>query len=377
MSANSSKRIKIMFVVPCFGFGGLERVVLDLIEGLDRSRFDPSLCSFMEPHAGMADALRELNSALHVLPQGTGINYILPFRLSSLFVRERVRLVNAHDFGATIYAAAAARLARVRHVVHTDHSQILTKHRYMPAYRWVFRHGISHATAVSEDLRRYLIDTFSLPESRVTTIPNGIDVERFAAPVDTSSLRRELGIREGSLVIGSIGRLTEQKGMEFLLRAFARLSRQGIDMDLVIVGDGELRQDLERLARDLEVSGRVVFTGIRKDIPTLMRLFNVFVLSSLWEGQPITIVEAMAAGRAIVATDVGGNAELLHHGEFGVLVPPRNEDALAGAVAALACDPARAGELGSRAASHAVRELTSASMVRRYEELFAAIAAER
>jgi glycosyltransferase involved in cell wall biosynthesis len=253
----------------------------------------------------------------------------------------------------------------------------LTKRGFLPVYRWVFRHGISHATAVSEDLRRYLLDTFSLPEARVTTIPNGIDVERFAVPLDTSSLHRELGIREGALVIGSIGRLMEQKGMEYLLQAFARLSRRGSDMKLVIVGEGELRQDLECLARHLQVSDRVVFTGIRNDIPHLMRLFDVFVLPSLWEGQPITIVEAMAAGRAIVATDVGGNAEILHHGEFGVLVSPRDENALADAIDALLSDAARAGGLGKRAASHAERELTSASMVRRYEELFAAIAMGR
>ena len=377
MSTSNAQKTNVMFVVPCFGFGGLERVVLDLIRGLDRSRFDPSLCSFLAPHPGMIEALHGLDVGVHVLPQGTGVNYFLPFRLSSLFARERVRLVNAHDIGATLYAAAAARLAGVRHVIHTDHSQILTKHRYMPVYRWVFQHGISHATAVSEDLRRYLLDTFSLPEARVTTIPNGIDVERFAVPLDTSSLRRELGVREGGLVIGSIGRLTEQKGMEFLLRAFARLSRQSSDMKLVIVGDGELRRDLELLARHLRVDDRVVFTGIRNDIPSLMRLFSVFALASLWEGQPITIVEAMAAGRAIVATDVGGNAEVLHHGEFGVLVPPRNENALADAIGALVRDAARAGELGKKAAAHAERELTSAAMVERYEALFAAIATER
>ena len=377
MSTSNTQKINIMFVVPCLGFGGLERVVLDLVRGLDRSRFEPSLCSLLEPHTGMIEATRDLNIAVHVLPKGNGVNYFLPFRLSSLFMRKRVHLVNAHDIGATLYAAAAARLAGVRHVVHTDHSQILTKRGFLPVYRWVFRHGISHATVVSEHLRRYLLDTFSLPEARVTTIPNGIDVERFAVPLDTSSLHRELGIREGALVIGSIGRLMEQKGMEYLLQAFARLSRRGSDMKLVIVGEGELRQDLECLARHLQVSDRVVFTGIRNDIPHLMRLFDVFVLPSLWEGQPITIVEAMAAGRAIVATDVGGNAEILHHGEFGVLVSPRDENALADAIDALLSDAARAGGLGKRAASHAERELTSASMVRRYEELFAAIAMGR
>jgi glycosyltransferase involved in cell wall biosynthesis len=377
MSTNKAQKTNIMFVVPAFGFGGLERVVLDLIKGMDRSKYHLSLCSFMDPHPGMIESARELNVALHVLPKGNGVNCFLPFRLSSLFLRKHVRLVNAHDIGATLYAAPAARLAGVRHVIHTDHSQILTIRRFLPVYRWVFQHGISHATAVSEHLRRHLLDTFSLSEERVTTIPNGIDVGRFAVPLDTSSLHRELGIREGELVIGSIGRLTEQKGMEYLVKAFARLSQRRSDMKLIIVGDGELRQSLESLAHRLLVGERVVFTGIRTDIPHLMRLFDLFALPSLWEGQPITIVEAMAAAKPIVATNVGGNAEILHRGEFGVLVPPGDENALADAISALLSDAARARELGKKAASRAERELTSASMVRRYEELFAAIAAGR
>jgi len=325
----------------------------------------------------MIETMRTLDVPTYVLHKGWGVNYLLPFRLASLFAREHVRLVNAHDIGATLYAVPAARFALVRHVVHTDHSQILTKHRFRPAYRWVLRHGISHAVAVSEHLRRYLIDTFDVPEALVTTIPNGIDISRFTAAVDVAVLRRELGIREGELVIGTIGRLMEQKGMAYLLQAFAVLVRRRGDVKLVIVGDGELRHDLERLAERLEVSERVVFAGIRKDVPNLMRLFDVFALPSLWEGQPITVVEAMAAGTPVVATDVGGNAEILRHGEFGVLVPPRDENALAEAIGALLSDPARAGALGRKAASHAARELTSASMVKKYEDVFVATAAGR
>jgi glycosyltransferase involved in cell wall biosynthesis len=377
MTNGNAQKMNVMFVVPCFGFGGLERVVLDLIRGVDRSRFNPSLCSLLNPHPEMIETMRTLDVPTYVLHKGWGVNYLLPFRLASLFAREHVRLVNAHDIGATLYAVPAARFALVRHVVHTDHSQILTKHRFRPAYRWVLRRGISHAVAVSEHLRRYLIDTFDVPEALVTTIPNGIDISRFTAAVDVAVLRRELGIREGELVIGTIGRLMEQKGMAYLLQAFAVLVRRRGDVKLVIVGDGELRHDLERLAERLEVSERVVFAGIRKDVPNLMRLFDVFALPSLWEGQPITVVEAMAAGTPVVATDVGGNAEILRHGEFGVLVPPRDENALAEAIGALLSDPARAGALGRKAASHAARELTSASMVKKYEDVFVATAAGR
>jgi glycosyltransferase involved in cell wall biosynthesis len=372
MTNSGTQKMNVMFVVPCFGFGGLERVVLDLIKGLDRSRFNPSLCSLLNPHPEMIGVMRDLGVATYVLDKGAGVNYILPFRLSSLFLRDHADIVNAHDIGATLYSVAAARLAGIGKVVHVEHSQILTKHRFMPVYRWVFRHGITRAIAVSEDLRRYLCTTFALSEALVTTIPNGIDVAPFVAPLGESSPHRELGIREGERVVGCVGRLTEQKGTEYLLRAFAVLARRRSDVKLVIVGDGELRHDLERLADRLQIGNRVVFTGIRKDVPNLMRLFDVFALPSLWEGQPITIVEAMAAGTPVVATDVGGNAEILHHGEFGVLVPPRDENALAEAIGALLSDASRAGTLGSKAASHAARELTSASMVKKYEDVFVA-----
>jgi glycosyltransferase involved in cell wall biosynthesis len=373
MSTGKEQKTRVMFVVPCLGFGGLERVVLDLASGLDRSAFDPSLCTLWEPHEGMMESIRDLDTPVHVLHKGDGVNWALPFRLASLLSRTRVHLVNAHDVGATLYAAPAAHLAGVRRLVHTEHSQILTKRRFLPVYRWVLRYGISSAIAVSEDLRRYLIDTFSLPPERVATIPNGIDFERFRVPVDTAPLRGELGIREGEQIIGSVGRLTEQKGMEYLLRALALLAARRGDVRLIIVGDGERRGDLELLAGRLRLGERVIFTGIRKDIPALMRLFDVFALSSLWEGQPITILEAMAAGKAIVATAVGGSAEILGHGEFGALVPPRDERALAAAIGEMLDDVARAASLGRKAALHAERELTSASMVRRYEEVFASI----
>lgn len=368
--------LPVMFVVPCFGYGGLEQVVLSLARGLDRNAFRPSFCTLLAPDPDLYREMGECGIACHVLDKGHGINYTLPARLAALFRRERVEIVNAHDIGATLYAAPAARLAGVRGTVHTDHSQILMKKKHLPVYRWILRDFVSFSITVSHDLERFLTGTMRVPASRVLTVPNAVDTTRFASRPEAAPLRRELGLGAGDFVVGSVGRLMTQKGHEHLLRAFAAVLADRPNARLVLVGDGELRGSLEELARELGVEKAVRFTGIRRDVPDLLRVFDVFTLASLWEGQPITLMEAMAAGRAIVATDVGDNAQILGGGSRGVVVKPADPVALAGAIAALARDPAVASSLGARASEYAASAFSVPSMVKRYEEVFAAVAAD-
>jgi glycosyltransferase involved in cell wall biosynthesis len=144
----------------------------------------------------------------------------------------------------------------------------------------------------------------------------------------------------------------------------------------VLVGDGELRGELENLARTLSIESAVIFTGIRRDVPELLELFDLFVLPSLWEGQPLTIMEAMAAGKPIIATDVGDNAVILGAGERGVIVKPGDSSALGLAVIRLASDAALAAALGARAQEYAASAFNVQSMVKRYEEVFSAVMAD-
>jgi len=373
MNTRDTSRKNLMFVVPCFGFGGLEQVVINIVEGLDRSRYNPSFCSLLTPVPEMFEKIKALDLPCYVLDKGEGFNYRLPFRIARLLRTNDIDLINAHDIGATLFAAFATRLAGNGKIVHTDHSQILTKRKFMPIYRWVLRRQVAYSITVSEDLRRFLISKFGLEAERIVTIPNGIDIDRFAGERDTSYLYREFGIDAKARIIGSVGRLTEQKGMRYLIEAFGAINREAPDARLVIVGDGELRGRLEELANVLSIRDKVVFTGIRKDMPELLDLFEIFVLPSLWEGQPLTIVEAMAAGKPIVATDVGGNAEILESGRYGVIVPPESPAALADAVLGLLRDQSAAGQMGADARAYCARELSSVSMVRRYERVYKAV----
>lgn len=175
-----------------------------------------------------------------------------------------------------------------------------------------------------------------VPAERLRVIPNGIDVETFAAdPDDRRRLRAELSLGEGDFAWLAAGRLTEQKDLPTLLRAFVPHHRRFVRSRLLIAGKGELRAELEALARDLQVDEAVTFLGERSDVPRLMAAADAFVLSSAWEGLPNVVMEAMAAGRPVVATDVGGVSELLEDGETGAIVPPGRAQELARAMDAL------------------------------------------
>lgn len=373
----------VMIVVPCFGYGGLEQVVLHLARGLDRRAFRPSVCSLLAPDAALLDDLRSTGVACHVLDKGAGVNPVLPLRLARLMRREGIRLVNAHDVGATLYAAPAARLAGAGSVVHVEHSQILAKRSRRWAFRALLRDWTDFSVTVSRDLERHFVERLGIDPARVLTVPNAVDTARFAAPAGArEAARAALGIAPGDFVVGSIGRLTEQKGYEHLLRALPAILSARPAARLVITGDGELRGGLEALARSLGVAGRVAFTGIRRDVPAMLAAFDVFALPSLWEGQPITLMEAMAAGKAIVATDVGDNAEILGAapatgrfaaGDRGLVTPAGDPAVLAAAIGRLAEDASLARSLGERAAAHARREFDVGAMVARYESVFEAV----
>ena len=369
----NSDPINVMFVVPCFGFGGLEQVVISILKALDRSRFNPSFCSLIDPEPALYGEIEKLGLPCHVLDKGEGVNLALPFRLSRDFRSEKIQLVNSHDIGATLYAAPAARLAGVRHVVHTEHSQILAKSKFPGVYGWLLRNMVAHSITVSSDLENHLIGEFGVGPGRVTTIPNGIDASIFSGERNTEGLRNELGIGENDTVIGSIGRLTPQKGVEYLLEAFEIVHKRNPETRLVLVGDGELKEDLAGLALDLGILDSVLLTGNRRDIPHLLALFDILALASLWEGQPITIMEAMAAGKPIVATDAGGNAEILDHGRNGRIVPVKDPAALAESIHILLSDRQAAGMLGGNARDYAERKLSSSAMVERYEAVYTSV----
>ncbi len=270
--------------------------------------------------------------------------------LVSLVRRRNTRVLHVHGYAAADFGRVAARMSGAKLVLHEHFAD-----PRMPAYQALADRLLASLTdraiAVSHSTRDFLVSERSVPAERVRLIWNGAPLAEFAPAGRDRALaaRRELGLPEDAIVIGAIGRLNAQKGHTHLLDAAALLRARLPDVRTLIVGDGDLMDELRGQVARLRLEDRVVFAGHRTDVPDLLAALDVFCISSLYEGTPLTLFEAMAAGRPIVSTAVDGCREILEDGVSGLLVPPADASALAGALERAATDAALRGALGRRA----------------------------
>jgi glycosyltransferase involved in cell wall biosynthesis len=226
--------------------------------------------------------------------------------------------------------------------------------------------------SVSDADRRYAVDAGVVSAGRITTIQNGIDL-RMAFP-DVQLARQMLGLDVQARVLGMVGRLSQQKAPQDFLRAAALVVREFPDAIFLVIGDGPLRADLEQLAASLGIADRVRFLGFRSDIPLVMAALDVFVLPSLWEGLPLTILEAMLAAKPVVASAVNGVVEVVQHECTGFLFPPQEVEQLAAHLVTLLRDPSGAQAMGKagqgRVQEHFCIDRTIARLSELYQDLY-------
>lgn len=365
-----TRRIRVLQITHDLGVGGLPRVVETLIRTVDSSRFEVSaLC--LNFAGELAEMLRADGYTISVLTQARR----RPDYLSSLRVGQFLRagsydVVHTHNTQPFLDAAIGAMFLRRTALIHTDHARAFPdKFRYMAAENVLSRRayrvvGVSDHT--TENLRRYV----RIPRRKLATIPNGIDGQPFTRPTDRASVRASLGIPSAATALLFASRLEAQKDVPTLLRAFKRLTDSSPALHLVIVGQGTLRPMLEAEATALGLTGRVTFTGVRLDMPDVLRACDIFVLSSTWEGLPMVILEAMAAGCAIVSTAVGGVPTAVSDGANGLLVPPRDPEALAAGIHRVASDPALRQRFAAAGQRIFAARFGADAMARQYEALY-------
>jgi glycosyltransferase involved in cell wall biosynthesis len=263
--------------------------------------------------------------------------------------RRRARIIHVHGYAASNFGRVAARLTGAKLVLHEHFAD-----PRLPGYQALADRALApltdRAIAVSGSTRDFLVRERRVPEARVRLIWNGAPLDEFA-PVPRERalrLRRELGRPEDEPVVGAIGRLNEQKGHRHLLDAAALLLPR-LRARLLIAGDGDLMEPLRRQAQASGIAERVVFAGHRSDVPDLLGAIDVLCVSSLYEGTPLTLFEAMASGKAVVSTSVDGCREVIEDGRTGLLVPPRDPAALAKALERVLVDGALRASLGANA----------------------------
>ena len=362
-----NKRIRVAHVVHQLDVGGLERVVINLIKNLPRDQWEASLYTLREG-GQLVHELREDGFPVHHLNKKDGVNYKLFFRIAGLFKQEKVDIVHCHNFGALLYGSVGSRLARTSGTVYTAHG-IYSSER-LGRLKFARLLPVDRILAVSADSREAMLAHGSMAPDAVETLPNGIDTTLFGAKADSSELRAELGLPLDAPVFGIVARLSPEKMHSVLLDAMALLIKRVPNAVLVIVGDGDIRADLEKHAAEIDVTSNVSFLGVRSDVHRLLQALDVFVLSSRAEGLSLTLLEAAAAGLPIVATDVGGNSEVVVDGQTGILVEPNNPSALAAAMERIATDPERGRSMGELGRARVNEFYSLDAMVKRYEAVY-------
>jgi glycosyltransferase involved in cell wall biosynthesis len=362
-------KIRVMHVTEDLGVGGLERVVVTICRHLDRSRFEPSVL-VLRGSGALAAELEQIDVEVVDVGGVPGKGDHFAFRKVAREARKRrIDMFHSHNTLALFDALVAARLTGVRGHVHTDHARSFPdKRRYMIAEH-VASYLLDQIVAVSDDTKNNLVHYEKISPSRIAVIPNGVDSERFTKPVDVAALRAALGVSSGP-VLGLAARLTEQKGVIYLLQAVVQLREQFPGLQVVVAGSGDQDDYLKRAAGELGIAGAVHFLGMRLDVPELVRAFDVFVLPSIWEGLPIALLEAFAAGTPVVASDVGGVGKVIRHRENGSLVPARDPAALAAELAHVLAHPELRKKYSQTARRTFEESYSAEAMTRRYEAIY-------
>lgn len=365
-SLRENRRLRIAHVVLSLDAGGLERIVVDLVGAARRAGHQPLVICLERPGT-LAPRATKLGAHVLSLDKRPGLTPRLVPQLRTIFRRLKPDIVHSHQVAALCYAGPAARLAGTSAVVHTEHGKHYAARRRT---RWLGRaSGVwaGRFFCVSQEIADDVCGLRVARRGKVHFIANGIDPRPFAGPLDRDAARARLGIGPDTPLVGTVGRLTEIKCHDVLLRGFARLAGTRPEVRLLLVGDGPRRAELAALAAALGVSARVHFAGYQPDPENYLRLMDVFALTSRSEGMPLAVLEAWAAGVPVVATGVGGVPGMIDDGRTGLLLPPHDDAAVARALARLLDDRQLAARLRQAGLEEFNRAYHLDAMADRYE----------
>jgi sugar transferase (PEP-CTERM/EpsH1 system associated) len=365
--------VRVMHVMFALQPGGMEFGVLKVVNGLDRSRVQSSICS-TAPVVGHMTSFVSSDVPVFELRRRDGNDPRLVWELFRLFRRERPHVVHTHAWGTLLEGFVAARLARVPFVVHGEHGTLQLRGYQARIQRWAWGRT-NQVLSVSKKLSERMASATGFAAERILTIQNGVDFSRFS-PSLREAARLELGLDADTLALGTVGRLVPVKDHASLIESFARLRDRGISFKGFIAGEGPLRADLEAQIASRGLGDHVTLLGQRRDIERIFAALDVFVLSSKSEGMSNTILEAMASGTPIVATNVGGAEELVEDGRTGVLVPRENSEVLADALARMAANAVRRRDMGVASRLKAETEFSLPRMLRDYDALYTGLVAD-
>ncbi len=386
------EKIKVAHIITRFDKGGASENTFLTVRGLDKAKYDVTLIKGLSLESEMGG--REVRAVEHNLAEveRCGIRTVtIPelvrkiyhlydlkafVALIKIFLNEKPHIVHTHTSKAGILGRWAAFFARIPVIIHTPHGHVFWG--YFGKCKTLFYIILEKLTAritdkiiaLTQQEKNDHLHFRIAPEDRVLVAHSGINLDRFSnTSVDPSAMRRSLGIPESNLVVGTVGRLTPIKGHRYLIEAAGKIVSSRPDTTFVFLGDGELLDELKNMAAKLGVEENIKFLGWRQDVAEVMSVFDIFVLPSLNEGMGRVLVEAMALGKPIVASDVGGIPDLVVQGKNGYLVPVGDVETLAARIKELLDDPGKREEMGNTGQRYAAK-YSSEKMVEKIDLLY-------
>lgn len=366
-------RLCVLTVVDNLMAAGAETVATRIALGLDPERFESIICSTRRSSRRHVEDARAAGAEVLELGRRSRLDVWRWLPLVRLLRSGRVDVVHAHKFGSNLWLSQLTRLGKAPVFVAHEHSWSYEGALRRLADRELIARRADAVVAVSPADRTRMIELERIPEQKVVLVPNGIP---DAPAGDARRIRRELGIPSDAPIVGTVCGLRPEKELETAVRAVARLAPSRPDLRFLVVGDGPERERLDRLASEL--GAPVTFLGHQphRELPDLLAAMDILVCSSRFEGMPLAVLEWMAAGRAIVASRVGGIPAILEDGREALLVPPRDYVAFADAIAQLLDDPAERRRLGRAAQERQRAEFRFARTLSLVEGLYVRLHAE-
>jgi sugar transferase (PEP-CTERM/EpsH1 system associated) len=367
---------RILHVLHGFGTGGVESGLRRLMATLDPSEFEHAVLTVLPTAPGQREAV-----PITSLARDGGKGFLVPDFYRAI-KKLRPDIVHTRNW-ATIEAIPAARLARVSSIVHAEHGRNLAELHGEPLRRRIFRRiGYELAdrvVTVSEEMRRYFATQTGFAAERIVLMKDGVDDEQFRPNDETRGrMRSRLGLDAETVLVGSVARLDPVKDFPTLFAASDRAVAAGLDLHVVLIGDGPERRALEQNAATLpHLRDRVTFLGNRSDVPEWLTAFDIFVLPSRFEGISVALLEAMALGLPAIASRVGGNGEVVDEGKTGLMFEAGDAAALTDALLQLGHDRDRRHAMGAKARERVRREFSYRANADRYVELYRSLGRRR
>lgn len=363
-------KLRVLHIIPTFGIGGAERMVVNLLKAFNHEKFEVAACSlYSEASTFFEKQLKAYKIPVYYLDKRKGLDLRMIPRLYNLFRTFKPDIVHTHLY-ALRNAIIPIILGRIPLRFHTLHNIAYKEtDRIGRIVNWVAFHFCKVIPiSISQEVAK---TTYDLYHVKTPIIYNGIPVNCFQLKKNIRfSYRKKENLKESDIIFLHIARFSPQKNHRLLIKAFGQAAKQCPNLKLFLVGDGELRIKIEKFVKEERFKQNIYFLGLRQDTSELLASCDTFILSSDWEGTPMTILEAMAAKKPIIATAVGGTPELVENGVTGLLVPPKNTQTLSEAMLRLANNPILREKMGREGQRNVFERFDINQIARQYEELY-------